>query len=148
MLRSRLPLEKDYRLWLPRSFFNRLRPLLPLNRFTGSGSLYIFFDRAERNDFWSRLLLFIFLFFFPPFLVGKSKGEKNNQSRGQKPCLSARSIFLPVRLPQKRPSYRLWLPNTGFNFFKYVWMCISCRDHVKIMLDFCLETALWVQFHR
>jgi hypothetical protein len=40
-------------------------------------------DRAERYDFGSRFLLFILLFFFPLFLGGKSKGEENNQSRGQ-----------------------------------------------------------------
>ena len=37
-------------------------------------------------------LLFILLFFFPLLLGGKRKGEKNNQSRGQKSCLSARSF--------------------------------------------------------
>ena len=37
-------------------------------------------------------LLFILLFFFPLFLGGKRKGEKNNQSRGLKSCLSARSM--------------------------------------------------------
>ena len=50
-------------------------------------------DRAERHDFWSRFLVFILLFFVPLFLRGKRKGEKNNQSRGQKPCLSTRSSF-------------------------------------------------------
>ena len=34
---------------------------------------------------------FIPLFFFPLFSGGKRKGEKNNQSRGQKSCLTARS---------------------------------------------------------
>ena len=48
-------------------------------------------DRAERHDFWSRFLPFILLFFSRVFLGGKRKGEKNNQSRGQKLCLSARS---------------------------------------------------------
>ena len=51
-------------------------------------------DRAERHAFWSRFLLFILLFFFPLFWGGKRKGEKNNQSRGQKTCLSARSLCL------------------------------------------------------
>ena len=45
-------------------------------------------DRAERHCFLQRLCYFIFLFFFPLFLGGKRKGEKNNQSRGQKQCLS------------------------------------------------------------
>ena len=48
-------------------------------------------DRAERHDFRTRFLLFILLFFFPLFLGGKRKGEENNQSVGQKSCLSARS---------------------------------------------------------
>ena len=37
-----------------------------------------------------------FYFLLPPFLVGKRKGDKNNQSRGQKSCLSARSIFIII----------------------------------------------------
>ena len=36
---------------------------------------------------------FIIFFFFPLFLGGKRKGENNNQSRGQKSCLSARSVL-------------------------------------------------------
>ena len=36
-------------------------------------------------------MLIILLFFFSLFLGGKRKGEKNNQNRGQKSCLSARS---------------------------------------------------------
>ena len=48
-------------------------------------------DRAERHNFWSQFLLFILLFFFPLFLGGKRKEEKNNQSRDQKSCLYARS---------------------------------------------------------
>ena len=35
-------------------------------------------DRAERHDLKSRFLLFNLLFFFPLFLGGKRKGEKNN----------------------------------------------------------------------
>ena len=38
-------------------------------------------NRAEMHDLKSRFLLFILLFFFPLFLGGKRKGEKNNQSR-------------------------------------------------------------------
>ena len=48
-------------------------------------------DRAERHDFWSRFLLTILLFFFHLFLGGKRKGEKKNQSHGQKACLSVSS---------------------------------------------------------
>ena len=47
-------------------------------------------DRAERHDLKSRFLLFILLF-SSLFLGGKRKGEKNNQSRDFKSCLSARS---------------------------------------------------------
>ena len=47
-------------------------------------------DRAERHDFWSQFLLI-----YSPFLIfslgGKRQGEKNNQGRGKKACLSARS---------------------------------------------------------
>ena len=43
-------------------------------------------DRAERHVFKSR-----FTFLPPSFLGGKRKGEKNNQSRDFKACLSARS---------------------------------------------------------
>ena len=50
-------------------------------------------DRAERYEFKSRFVLFILLFFFPIFLGGKGKEEKNNQSRDFKPCLSARSTL-------------------------------------------------------
>ena len=55
-----------------------------------------YIDRAERHDFWPQFLLFILLFFFL-FLEGKIKREKNNQSRDQKSCLSARSIYLASR---------------------------------------------------
>ena len=48
-------------------------------------------DQAERHDFLSRFLLLILLFFFPLFLEGREKGEKDNQSCGQKSCHSARS---------------------------------------------------------
>ena len=51
-------------------------------------------NRIERYDFWLRFLLLILLFFFPLFF----RREKNNQSRGQKSCLSAR---LRRRLPLK-----------------------------------------------
>ena len=47
--------------------------------------------KKVRPDSKSRLLLFILLFFFPLFLRGKRKGEKNNQSRDFKSYLSARS---------------------------------------------------------
>ena len=46
-------------------------------------------DQAKRHDFWSRFLLLNSPFLFPPKKRGK--GEKNNQSGGQKACLSARS---------------------------------------------------------
>ena len=39
---------------------------------------------------------FILLFFFPLFLWKKRKGGKNNQSRGQKSCLSARSCLFNI----------------------------------------------------
>ena len=39
------------------------------------------------HDFFDFILLFPF-----PFLGGKRKGEKNNQSYGQKSCISARLI--------------------------------------------------------
>ena len=41
--------------------------------------LYIHFDRAERNDFWSRFLVILLLLFFPLFLGGKRKGERINK---------------------------------------------------------------------
>ena len=44
------------------------------------------------NAHFARFLLFI-PFLLPPFLGGKRKGEKNNESGGQKSCLSARSYF-------------------------------------------------------
>ena len=40
--------------------------------------------------------LFILIFFFPLCLGGKRKDEKNNQSRGQKVCLSARLANLCI----------------------------------------------------
>ena len=52
---------------------------------------YLDRDRAKTHNLKSRFLLFILLFFPSIFLGGKRKGEKNNQSRGQKSCLSARS---------------------------------------------------------
>ena len=42
-------------------------------------------DRAEGQGFANS-----FSFSPPPFLRGKRKGERNNQSRGQKACLSVR----------------------------------------------------------
>ena len=57
------------------------------------------YDRAERHDLKSRCLLFITLFFVPLFIGGKRKGEKNNQSRDFKSCLSARytiTIYIVV----------------------------------------------------
>ena len=50
-----------------------------------------FIDRAERHDVSSRVLLTHSHFLLPSFLGGKRKGEKINQSRDQKSCLSARS---------------------------------------------------------
>jgi hypothetical protein len=48
--------------------------------------------KQKGMTFDSRFLLLILLFFFPLFLGGKRKGEKNSHSRGQKSCLSARSF--------------------------------------------------------
>ena len=47
-------------------------------------------DQAERHELKSRFLLFILLFFFPFYLEGMRKGEKNGQSRDFMSCLSAR----------------------------------------------------------
>ena len=74
---------------------------------------YINEDRAERHDFWSRFWLFILLFLFPP--GRKRKGKKENQSRGQKSCLSARSLM-------KRGSFIFWTP--------YIY---------NIVLSFCMQ---------
>ena len=52
-----------------------------------------FSDRAERHDLKLRVLLFIHLFFFPPFLKGRGKGKRITKSRHFKLCLSARSFF-------------------------------------------------------
>ena len=49
-------------------------------------------DRAERYGFGSRYFLLHSYFLFPPFLGGNIKGEKNNQSLGQKTCLSTWSV--------------------------------------------------------
>ena len=64
------------------------------------------------HDFWSWFLLVILFYLFPLFLGGKRKGKENNQSRGQKSCLSARSIIwylsLKIRL-------LIWLCTAGEN---------------------------------
>ena len=52
------------------------------------------FHRADRHDFLSQFLLIHSPFHLHSFLGGKRKGEKNNQSRGQKSCLSVLSISL------------------------------------------------------
>ena len=39
------------------------------------------------------------LFLLPPILGGKRKGEKNNQSRDFKSCLSARNNFFYKKVP-------------------------------------------------
>ena len=51
-------------------------------------------DRAESLCFLPRLWLFNLLFFLPLLLGGKKKREKNNQSRGKKHQLSARSLTM------------------------------------------------------
>ena len=48
-------------------------------------------DRVEKHDFWSRFLLIHSLFLLSSFIRREEKSGKNNQSRGQKSCLSARS---------------------------------------------------------
>ena len=50
------------------------------------------FDRAERHAFWSRFLLIHSPCLLPSFF----RRENNNQSRGEKSCLSARSLLHPV----------------------------------------------------
>ena len=55
-------------------------------------------DQAEMHGLKLRFLLFILLFFFPLFLGGKRKGEKNNPARQDfKSCLSARSAPLTIK---------------------------------------------------
>ena len=67
-------------------------------------------DRAERNYFWSRFLLFILLFFFHLYLEGKRKGEKKKHSLGQKSCLSARSKKVNIN----SLNFFMFLPQTVF----------------------------------
>ena len=74
------------------------------------------------HDFW----LFILLFFFPLFLGGKRKGEKNNQSRCQKSCFSARSIF--------------WI-NTTWKYILMLLICSLIRKCMKIWLQFSSSTS-------
>ena len=49
----------------------------------------------SRRKAWLLITIFAinFIFFFTLFLGGKKNGENDNQSRGQKSCLSARSKF-------------------------------------------------------
>ena len=81
-------------------------------------SLYVINDRAERHAFWSQFLLFILLFFFRIFLGGKRKEEKNKQSRGQKPCFSARSFYVRKILK---------ISNTVL-YYNISGSCGFCRD--------------------
>ena len=50
-------------------------------------------DRAERQDFYLRLWLFFSPFLFSPKKRWKRKRRMNSKTRGQKSCLSARSIY-------------------------------------------------------
>ena len=50
-------------------------------------------DRAERHGLWSRFLLIHSPFLLHSFFRREEKREKNNQSRGQKSCLSARTSY-------------------------------------------------------
>ena len=62
-------------------------------------------------------------FFFPLFLGEKRKGEKNNQSRGQKSCLSARSI---ENSPQEwLLTIKCHLLDYHFSFFPYPFYKIN-----------------------
>ena len=82
------------------SFFNTL--LYQIKRYSGMTIL----DDPERHDLKSRFLLFFLLFFFPLFLGGKRKGDKNNQSRNFKSCFSGSSHFVIfLRVVQDRESF-------------------------------------------
>jgi hypothetical protein len=90
-------------------------------------------DRAERHDFWSRFLLFILFFLFPPFLGGKRKGEENNQSRGQKSCLSARSKMCVM-----------WTELFAFRYFFYIGKL--SYEHFLLQNNLCEFTTLEHEF--
>ena len=117
--------------------------------------------QQERYDFWSRFLGLFLPFFSLLFLGGKRKGEKNNKSRYQKSCLSARSwwsywvsdwhikllvhrIIKSLKIPLKEiylmnfqfPESFLSSMSTHFNnsilsIFKKVWFYIFCNMHTN-----------------
>ena len=97
-------------------------------------------DRAERHDFGSRFLLFILLYFFLIFLGGKRKGGKNNQIRGKKTCLSARSMWTWYMCVLCIVYYR-FLPQVYKSYY-FIW-CHSKRNYLysSIMLN---HKTFWV----
>ena len=52
----------------------------------------------QKGMTFNHFFLFILHFFFPLFLGGKRKGKEDNQSCGQKSCLSARSLWKDGKL--------------------------------------------------
>ena len=77
----------------------------------------ICFNRAERHDLKSRFCYSFSFFFSPLFLGEKRKGDKNNQSRNFKWCLSARSFVLH------------WISFSGFELF----VSHSANDIIAIL---------------
>ena len=98
------------------------------------------FDRAERHAFWSRFLLIHSPCLLPSFF----RRENNNQSRGEKSCLSARSL---PKIKQKG-EFVYWMiykfvvisikfqfqwvlhSNKQFKHFQFASKNNSCRDLV------------------
>ena len=108
---------------------------------------HIFKARSSRKA-WLKILLFILFFFFPLFLEGKRKGEKNNQSSDFKSCLSARSkrislhLFLYFPFPQiylSRPFFSL-PPHYGW-FKRYLIIDQQIARH-SVQFSKCLSTPL------
>ena len=72
--------------------------------------------RSSRKAFFDHDFGYSFPFHFPPNKRGKKKRRMNNQSRGQKLCLSARSIrpWHIICIRNKYSSFKLywWSPGT------------------------------------
>ena len=103
-------------------------------------------DGGEKHDFWLWFLLFILLFFFPLFSEGKRKGEKNTQSCGQMPCLSARpkltfhtwsNVYTTYFAPNLAPNLAIAITkvvalNLLLQFLN--WLCTFVQGFFSILL--------------
>ena len=50
-----------------------------------------FYNHRAKRHFLTKSLVIHFPFLLPSFIEGKKRGGKNNQNRGKKQCISARS---------------------------------------------------------